>query len=55
MHVNKNCLTTILSLKDVTNIPGLCVTMHTSMEKAMDIMMKDGKFFKIKKSGVILL
>ena len=46
VQVNKNSLATIPSLKDVNNIPVVRVTMDTSIEKTMNMIMKDGIVFK---------
>ena len=42
VHVNDNSLAIILSLKDVSNNPGVHVTMDTLIDKAMNDIMKDG-------------
>ena len=52
--MNNNSLATILSLKDVNNIPGVCVTMDISIEKAMNVIMRDGTVFKFKEYGLSL-
>ena len=44
VHVNDNSLATILSLKDVSNNPGVHVTMDTLKDKAMNEIMTDGTF-----------
>ena len=46
--MNKNYLATILSRKDVNNIPRVRVTIDTSIEKAMNIILTDGTIFKFK-------
>ena len=43
VHVNNNSLETILSLKDVNNIPEVFMNMDTSIEKAMHVIARDGK------------
>ena len=48
MHVNKNYLSTILSLKDVKNISGVRVTMYKLIEKAINMILSDGTVFKFK-------
>ena len=48
VHVNYNSLATIIYLKDVNNIPGVSVTMNTSIEKAMNVILRDGTVFKFK-------
>ena len=51
MHVNKNDLATIISLKYVNNIPGVRVTMDTSIEKVVNVILKDGTVFKFNEYG----
>ena len=48
VYVNDNSLATILSLKDVNNIAGVCMTMYTLIEKAMNVVLSDGTDFKFK-------
>ena len=43
-HVNNNDLVTILSLKDMKSISGVRGTMDTSIEKAINLILSDGKF-----------
>ena len=52
VHVNENCIAQILYLKDVNSIPGVRVTMDTSLEKAMHAITKDGTVFKFKECGL---
>ena len=52
VHVNNNSLETILSLKDVNNIPEVFMNMDTSIEKAMHVIARDGKVFKFKECGL---
>ena len=49
--MNENCLETILSLKDVNNIPGVRVTMDTSIEKATNVILRDGTVFRFNSFG----
>ena len=51
VHVNENSLATILSFKDVNNTLGVRVTMDTSIEKAMNVIMRDVTLFKFKECG----
>ena len=51
VHMNKNFLAIILSLKFVNNIMGVRVTTDTSIEKAMNVIMGDELFFKFKECG----
>ena len=48
VHVNDNSLVTILSLKYVNNIPGVGVTMYSSIKKAMNVILRDGTVLKFK-------
>ena len=48
VHVKNIFLVTILSLKYTNKTLGVCVTMDTSIEKAMSMIMKDGTVFKFK-------
>ena len=50
--MNKNPLATIISLKYVNNIPRVRVTMDTSIEKTMNIILSDGTVFKSNKCGL---
>ena len=52
MYVNDNSLVKILSFKDANNITGVCVTMYTSIEKAMKTILRDGTVFKFKEWGL---
>ena len=54
VNVNNVSLATIISLKDVNNIPGVHVTMDTSIEKAMNVIIIDGTIFKVKYCGLRL-
>ena len=54
VHVNNNYLATIISLKYVTNMSGVCVTMDILIEKAVNVVMRDGTVFKFKKCGLVL-
>ena len=49
--MDKNSRATIISLKDVNNISGLCVTMDTSIENNTDVILSDGTVFKFKECG----
>ena len=51
VHVNYNSLATILSLKYVNKIIGVRVTMDTSIEKAMHVILSDVTVFKFKEYG----
>ena len=42
INVRNSYLATILYLKDINNIPGVCVTMYTSIEKAVSLILRDG-------------
>ena len=57
VHVNENFLATTISLKYENNVPGVHVTMDTLIEKAVNVILKDGTIFKFKEcgSGIILL
>ena len=48
VHMNDNYLAIILSLKYVNNIVGVRVTMDTSIEKAMNVILKYGTVFNFK-------
>ena len=48
VYVSNNYLATIISLKDVNNIPGVRVTMYTSIEKDMNVILRGGTVFKFK-------
>ena len=52
--MNKNSLETILSLRDVNNIAGVSVTLDTSIEKSMNVILSDQTVFKIKECGLEL-
>ena len=47
-QVNKNYLAKILSLKDLKNIPGICVTMDTSIDNYVNVVIKYGTVFRFK-------
>ena len=51
VHANKNVLATVISLKDLNNVAGVCVTMDKFMAKAMNVILSDGTFFKVKECG----
>jgi len=46
VHFDKQSIATILSLKDVGNIPGVSICMDTRKEKAIIVTTKDGTVFK---------
>ena len=46
--MNDNSLATIISLKDVNSITGMRVTMDTSIEKDMHVVLRDGTVLKSK-------
>ena len=48
MHVNENSIAKILSLKDVNNIPEVRVTMDTSIETSLHVVLDNGAVFKFK-------
>ena len=43
VKVNNNYIAIILSLKYVNNIPGVCVTIDTSIEKTINVIMRHEK------------
>ena len=49
--MNDNSPSTIISLKDVRKIPGLSVTIDTSIEKAMNLTLMDGTVFNFNECG----
>ena len=50
--MKNNSLSTILSLKDVSNISGLRMTMDTSIEKVINVVLSDGTVLKFKEYGL---
>ena len=48
VQVNYDSLLTVISFKDVNNIIGVRVTMDTSIEKAMNTILRYGTVFKFK-------
>ena len=48
VHFNHNSKANILSFKDVSSIPGVCITMDTKKDDAIVITLKDGKIVKFK-------
>ena len=48
VHVNKNYLSTILSFKDLKNIPVVQIKMGTLIEKAMNVILRYGTVFDFK-------
>ena len=46
VHANDNSLATIFSFKYEKQIPGVFATMDKSIDKSMNVIMKDGKHFK---------
>ena len=48
MYVNIDSTETILSLKDASNIPLLCVTMYTIIEIDRIVRIDSGKFYRSK-------
>ena len=51
MNVRNKYIAKIVSLKHVKNIPVVRVTMDTSIENAMNVIMSDGTVFKFKECG----
>ena len=54
VHVNDNYLAKVLSLKYVNNIPGVYVTMDSSIEKAMNVILRYGTVFKFNECVLVL-
>ena len=54
VHVNKNSLATILSIKYLDNIVGVRITINKSIEKSMNVILTDQTVFKIKECGLEL-
>ena len=48
VNVNNDSLSTMIYFKDVNNITGVRVTMDTSIEKAMNMILRYGTVFKFK-------
>ena len=48
VHFNKNSMATILSFKQVADLPGVIITTDTSKERSMIVTLKDGTVFKFK-------
>ena len=48
VHFNKNSMATILSFKEVADIPGVRITTDTKQEIAMTVSLGNGKTFKFK-------
>ena len=48
IKVKDNYLVTILSLKDLNNIPGMGMNMYMLIEKAMNVILRCGTIFKFK-------
>jgi len=44
VYFDENSMATILSLKDIANIPGMRITMDTSVEKAINVKFKSAVF-----------
>ena len=47
-HFNKNSMATILSFKEVTDIPGVRITTDTEKERAMTVYLGNGRTLKFK-------
>ena len=44
VHFNKNSMATILSFKEVADIPGVIITTDKNQERAMTVTLQSGKF-----------
>ena len=52
VHVNENYLEKLISLKYVNNIPEMRMHMYKSIEKAMNVILRDGTVLKFKECGL---
>ena len=48
VHFNQNSMATILSFKEVVDIPGVRIATDTNQERAMTDIPQNGKFFRFK-------
>ena len=51
VRMNDNSIETIISLKYVNKISGVCVTIYISMEKEMNLILRNGTVLKFKECG----
>ena len=48
VHFNQKSMATILSFKEVIDIPGVKIATDTNQEPAITVTLQSGKFFKFK-------
>ena len=48
VHFNKNYITTVMSFKEVADIPGVRITTDTKQERAMTVYLGNGRNLKFK-------